>query len=235
MATLFISDLHLEECRPAITTLFLSFLRQYAASADALYILGDLFEAWIGDDERSELNKQVMKALRDLTDMGVPVYFMHGNRDFLIGKQFIKKTGCHLLPDPSVIKLYGQPVLLMHGDTLCTTDTHYLNFRKKVRNPLYQSLFLALPLSLRGYLAQRIRHASKRHTSLAPTTIMDVTPEAVTHQMTQHQVTLLIHGHTHRPQIHQLDQGQRVVLPAWETAGGMLVYNKQHELRFEIL
>ncbi len=153
VATLFISDLHLDPSRPAITALFLDFLRGEAAQAEALYILGDLFEAWVGDDEDSELALLVGSALRALVDSGVPVFVMRGNRDFLLGPEFARKTGATLLADPCVIHLCGQPTLLMHGDLLCSDDLAYLAFRQQVRDPQWQENFLAQSLDQRRAFA----------------------------------------------------------------------------------
>lgn len=157
MRTLFISDLHLEESRPEITAAFLTFIEELEADVDALYILGDLFEAWIGDDENTPLQVKVKTALGDLVSKSCPVYFIHGNRDFLIGQRFAEETGVQLLPDPSLIDLYGEPVLILHGDSLCTRDIAYMKFRQNMRNPEWQSLFLNRPLQDRRTTAQQLR------------------------------------------------------------------------------
>lgn len=230
--TLFISDLHLSSSYPQIVSIFLQFLTNQGRQADALYILGDLFEYWVGDDESSELADTIKKALKQLVDNGTPVFFIHGNRDFLLGKTFAQATGCQLLPDPCKIELYGKPALLMHGDTLCTEDVKYLKFRKYARNPCLQFLFRHLPLSLRQKLADEVRKRSHLHVSNTKHQIMDVTPATVAKTMLQHEVKLLIHGHTHRPNIHPLilheHAAYRIVLDAWHEHGNMLVYDENH-------
>ncbi|WP_235404427.1 UDP-2,3-diacylglucosamine diphosphatase [Enterobacter quasiroggenkampii] len=226
MATLFIADLHLQTEEPAITAGFLRFLRGEAKSADALYILGDLFEAWIGDDDPNPLHREMAAAIHALVDSGVPCYFIHGNRDFLIGKRYARESGMTLLPEEQVLDLYGRKVLIMHGDTLCTDDTGYLAFRAKVHTPWIQKVFLALPLFIRNRIAARMRAGSKAANSSKSMTIMDVNPQAVVRVMEKHDVQWLIHGHTHRPDVHSLNaNGQpahRVVLGAWHTEGSMV-------------
>ena len=221
--TLFIADLHLCQEEPAITAGFLHFLQREAPHCDALYILGDLFEAWIGDDDPNPLHQQVASALRALS---VPVYFIHGNRDFLIGQRFARASGMTLLPEEQVLTLYGHRLLIMHGDTLCTDDAGYLRFRAKVHNRWIQRLFLALPLRLRKRIAARMRADSKQANQHKSQTIMDVNQEAVTATLLRQQVRLLIHGHTHRPAIHQLtlqgETAQRAVLGAWHSRGSMI-------------
>ncbi|OAT76080.1 UDP-2,3-diacylglucosamine diphosphatase [Mangrovibacter phragmitis] len=226
MATLFIADLHLCTEEPAITAGFLRFLAQTAPQADALYILGDLFEAWIGDDDPEPLHQQIADAIRTLVNQGVPVYFIHGNRDFLLGKAFARRSGMTLLPQEQCVSLYGRPVIIMHGDTLCTDDHAYQDFRRKVHTPWIQRLFLALPLFIRRHIARKMRANSQQanqHKSLA---IMDVNPQAVQEAFTRHQAQWLVHGHTHRPAIHELEaNGQpalRAVLGAWHTEGSMI-------------
>ncbi|MBD8117197.1 UDP-2,3-diacylglucosamine diphosphatase [Pantoea agglomerans] len=221
--TLFIADLHLCQEEPAITAGFLHFLQREAPHCDALYILGDLFEAWIGDDDPNPLHQQVARALRALP---VPVYFIHGNRDFLIGRRFAQTCGMTLLPEEQVLTLYGRRLLIMHGDTLCTDDAGYLRFRAKVHNPWIQRLFLALPLWIRKRIAARMRADSKQANQHKSQTIMDVNQEAVVATMLRQQVPLLIHGHTHRPAIHTLslqgETAQRAVLGAWHSRGSMI-------------
>lgn len=229
MTTFFISDLHLDESRPAITELFLHFLTEQASQAQALYILGDLFEAWIGDDEQTPLHLQISAALQQLTQKDVPVYYIHGNRDFLIGEQFLQASGCQLLTDPTVIDLYGNPTLLTHGDILCTSDSRYQRYRRFVQHPLSKKIFLALPLSIRQKIANYLRNKSKQYTTTAAEHIMDVTPATVIATMQQYQVKQLIHGHTHRPAIHTLhlnnQTAKRYVLGAWEESGNTLIAN----------
>ena len=226
MATLFIADLHLQTEEPAITAGFLRFLRGEAKSADALYILGDLFEAWIGDDDPNPLHHEMAAAIKALVDSGVPCYFIHGNRDFLIGKRYARESGMTLLPEERVLNLYGRKVLIMHGDTLCTDDTGYLAFRAKVHTPWIQKVFLALPLFIRNRIAARMRAGSKAANSSKSMTIMDVNPQAVVRVMEKHDVQWLIHGHTHRPDVHSLiangQPAHRVVLGAWHTEGSMV-------------
>lgn len=221
--TLFIADLHLCTEEPAITAGFLHFLRREAQQADALYILGDLFEAWIGDDDPNPLHAEVAHALRQLA---IPCYFIHGNRDFLLGKRFAKASGMTLLPEEQVLDLYGRRVLIMHGDTLCTDDQGYLRFRAKVQQRWLQTLFLALPLFVRQRIALKMRAGSRQANSSKSQEVMDVNQQAVVAAMSRHQVQWLIHGHTHRPAVHPLliqDQAaERLVLGAWHEEGSMI-------------
>ncbi|MFG1175138.1 UDP-2,3-diacylglucosamine diphosphatase [Erwiniaceae bacterium CAU 1747] len=221
--TLFIADIHLCVEEPAITAGFLHFLRCEAQQADALYILGDLFEAWIGDDDPNPLHEEVAQALRQLT---IPRFFIHGNRDFLLGKRFARAAGLTLLPEEQLLELYGRRVLIMHGDTLCTDDAAYQRFRARVHQPWLQKLFLALPLSLRQRIAVKMRAGSQQANSSKEMAIMDVNPQAVAAAMHRHQAPLLIHGHTHRPAVHQLvvdgEPAERIVLGAWHEQGSMI-------------
>jgi len=224
--TLFISDLHLDPERPVITRLFTEFLDRQAGTADALYILGDLFEAWIGDDDDSELAQSVITALRHCAGRGTPVSIMHGNRDFLLGQAFASAAGCTLLDDPAVIDLYGTPTLLMHGDRLCTDDTGYLEFRAQVHSPEWQSAMLAKPLQERRAIARQLRNESRSRTAGKPESIMDVNAQAVIDSMDAHGTYRLIHGHTHRPALHELQvngrPAQRIVLGDWYEQGSVL-------------
>lgn len=231
MPTLFISDLHLDAERPQVTELFGRFLHEEGRGADALYILGDLFEAWVGDDDPSETGAFVARELRALGDAGVPVYFIRGNRDFLLGEAYARAAGMTILPDPAVVMLYGQPTLLMHGDTLCTDDVAYQQFRAQVRNPAWQQHFLSQPLAARVAFAQQARAASKAHQAGlqdkgAMETITDVAPETVAETLSRFGVQRVIHGHTHRPAIHDLEvEGrthQRIVLGDWYDQGSVL-------------
>ncbi|WP_454121756.1 UDP-2,3-diacylglucosamine diphosphatase [Kosakonia sp. Marseille-Q7440] len=226
MATLFIADLHLHTEEPAITAGFLHFLDGVAREADALYILGDLFEAWIGDDDPNPLHQRVADAIRALVDSGVPCYFIHGNRDFLLGKRFARESGMQLLPQEKVLNLYGRKVLIMHGDTLCTDDAGYQAFRAKVHQPWLQTLFLALPLFIRHRVAAKMRAGSRAANSSKSLAIMDVNQQAVIEAMEKHRVQWLIHGHTHRPAVHQLTANDapawRAVLGAWHSKGSMI-------------
>lgn len=223
MPTYFISDLHISEQQPETSALLLQFLQKIEAKADALYILGDLFNYWIGDDYTNPLLTQVKQALNQLTKSGVPVYFIQGNRDFLIGKRFCRETGITLLPDEVKIDLYGQPTLLMHGDTLCTLDTEYQAFRNTSRSWWWQAVMLRLPLKLRLKKAQRYRQASSSLKQQKSMQIMDVAAQTVIERMTVFDCDLLIHGHTHRPAIHSVElahgNGTRMVLGDWHPSG----------------
>ncbi|MGA9854761.1 MAG: UDP-2,3-diacylglucosamine diphosphatase [Gammaproteobacteria bacterium] len=226
MTTLFISDLHLHASRPRITQLFLDFLKQEPRNADALYILGDFFEVWLGDDDPDPHHVQIMDSVRELTDSGVPVYFMHGNRDFLIGADFAQRTGVQLLPDPKVVELFGISTLLMHGDTLCTDDVEYQAFRKLVRDPARQKAFLASSLAERQAFVTHARAASGLSTAQKSESIMDVNQQTVETVMQQHGVNRLIHGHTHRPAVHKFQSDgkskTRFVLGDWYHQGSIL-------------
>lgn len=228
MVTLFISDLHLEPTQSASTALFLDFLERRARQAKALYILGDLFEAWIGDDDDAELSRTAAAALRKLTDQGVPTYFLHGNRDFLLGERFAAASGIQLLPESVVINLAGERVLLLHGDALCTDDVEYQAFRAQVRDPAWRARTLALPLAHRRALAGQMRETSRQAAQQKAADIMDVNLTAVDQALRAHGVRRLIHGHTHRPAIHHwmLDgqPARRAVLSDWhDHQGGVLV------------
>ncbi|MFT5887679.1 MAG: UDP-2,3-diacylglucosamine hydrolase [Zhongshania sp.] len=226
MSTLFISDLHLDETRPDISRALFSFLQNTAVKAEALYILGDFFEAWVGDDDQSELIDLVTLALRELSDSGVRLYIMHGNRDFLIGQQFCQAVGATLLNDPTVIDLYGEPTLLMHGDSLCSADQQYMQFRKILRSPEWQQEGLSKPLEERRVIAKQLRMASGEANSNKAEDIMDVSPDDVLTALTEHQCLRLVHGHTHRPARHPLKlEGQaaeRIVLGDWDRSGWVL-------------
>lgn len=225
--SLFISDLHLCDSRSEMSRLFFDFLQTTAIHADALYILGDLFEYWLGDDTLdAPLNQQVCMQLRQLADSGVSVYFMHGNRDFLIAGQFAHACQATLLADPTLVDLYGTPSLLMHGDTLCTDDINYLAFRAQVRDPNWQSQFLAQPIASRINFAQQARARSESAKQEKTADIMDVNDDAVAAVLRQHLYPRLIHGHTHRPARHTITLDdyccERWVLPDWYHHGGYL-------------
>ena len=227
MSTLFIADLHLDDSRPQITTLFENYLAgDDVRNADALYILGDLVEAWIGDDDDAELPERIAAAIRKVRDSGVPVYFMVGNRDFLLGEAFAARAGMTLLEDGVVHDIHGQPTLLMHGDVLCTDDVEYQAVRRQVRNPQWQAQILAMPLQARRALAVQAREDSRKHTGSTMESIMDVNAEAVGDAMRHAGVTRLIHGHTHRPKIHSFEldgaSAQRIVLGDWYKQGSVL-------------
>lgn len=218
-ATLFISDLHLDPVRAPMVAAFEALLGGEAHRADALYILGDLFEAWVGDDDDSALAARVAGALRGLADSGVPIFFIAGNRDFLLGAAYAARCGMRLLDDGSTVDLYGTPTLLMHGDTLCTDDVAYQAFRAQVHTPEWQRQFLAQPLAARRAFASAARAASREHTGSASETIMDVNAGAVAHAMLDAGVRHLIHGHTHRPAVHNFmlseEPAERIVLGDW--------------------
>jgi len=224
----FISDLHLQPDRPGLTDVLLHFLgSEQARGSEGLYVLGDLFEYWIGDDLSIPDNREVIDAFRELSDKGTPVYFMHGNRDFLLGEEFVSETGGRLLPDPSVIDLRGERTLLMHGDTLCTDDTAYQAFRRQVRDPENQKAFLALPPEHRRQIATGLRSTSQSAQSEKSMDIMDVNKKAVNECMQKHGVQRLIHGHTHRPATHRFqlngEEATRIVLTDWKNdRGGVL-------------
>jgi UDP-2,3-diacylglucosamine hydrolase len=234
LTTLFISDLHLDGERPDITAQFLEFIEREATRAQALYILGDLFEAWIGDDDPDPDKRRVVAALRALTSGGVPAYFIHGNRDFLIGKQFCAETGVQSLADPTLVTVNGQRVLLMHGDTLCIDDHAYQRLRRIVRNPLVQFTLRRLSLRQRQKLAERMRAGSKAHIASmdkAAPQIMDVNQEEVQRTFEKYGVEFIVHGHTHRPAIHRVELGERavtrIVLGDWYEQGSVLRWGQQ--------
>jgi UDP-2,3-diacylglucosamine hydrolase len=223
--SLFISDLHLTEERPEANERFIGFLEEKARHADALYILGDFFEYWIGDDDIVEpFNAVVVGLLRDLTQKGTPVRFMHGNRDFLIGERFCAATGAQLLQDPTVAEIEGAKTLLMHGDTLCTDDLDYQAWRRTARNPAFQADFLSKSLPERRRLIVQMRERSKEVVQGKPAEIMDVNDDAVREVLRRHDVSRLIHGHTHRPGRHAIEvdgrRCERWVLPDWYGRGG---------------
>lgn len=220
MRTLFISDLHLDDRRPAALEWLAAFLQGPAVGADALYILGDLFEYWIGDDAVPPAARDLANALAALSAAGTATYFMHGNRDFLVGEEYARSAGLTLLPESVVVDLYGAPTLLLHGDTLCTDDIAYQAVRRQVRDPQWQAQVLALPVPRRLEMARDARDASARHTGTASMEIMDVNEQAVREAFLQHHVRRMIHGHTHRPAVHRHDlgggvNGERIVLADW--------------------
>lgn len=226
MTRLFISDTHLHESRPEVTEGFFRFLEEHASGAEALYILGDFFDSWIGDDDDSPLVQEVTARVRAVADAGTHLYIMHGNRDFLIGPKFVDAIDAELLPDPTIINLYGRSALLMHGDTLCTRDEAYMAFRRQVRSTQWQSEVLSKPLEERRHMALQLRKQSASMNSNKAQDIMDVTPEEVTRVMRRDKTPLLIHGHTHRPARHPINLGQasaeRIVLGDWHDRGWCL-------------
>jgi UDP-2,3-diacylglucosamine hydrolase len=230
VAALFISDLHIDAGRPAITERFLNFLRAEAVQADALYILGDLFESWVGDDAADAAQAAAIAGLRSLTSQGVPCFAMHGNRDFLLAARFCDQSGVRLLPDPLIITLYGERVLVMHGDALCTDDHAYQRLRATVRDAGWQRQFLALALASRRALAGAARTGSQAHTASLEYAIADVNADSVALALRNAGTTTLLHGHTHRPAIHALQvDGRpctRIVLGDWYDQGSLLRWDE---------
>ncbi len=224
--TYFIADLHLAENRPDITACFLAFMKNDAIKAEKLYILGDLFEVWFGDDYKTELTEAVINAVKALNSSGTKVYFIHGNRDFLLGNHYAKQANMILLPEKQLIDLYDEKVLLMHGDTLCTRDVDYQKFRKKSRSWWWQGFMKSLPLWLRKRIADNYRAKSKQAQQTKSLDIMDVTESEVVKDLEEYNCQLMIHGHTHRPNIHNLtannNPAQRIVLGDWYEQGAWL-------------
>jgi UDP-2,3-diacylglucosamine hydrolase len=236
MARLFVSDVHLDASAPEATELFIQFLRTEAADVEALYILGDLFEVWIGDDDPDPQKARIIAALHELTSNGVAGFVIHGNRDFLLGRGFCDRTGFRLLPDPVVMELDGERVLVTHGDALCTDDHAYQELRSTVRTAEWQRRFLALPFEVRNRFADKAREGSKAHNARMTPAIQDVNPAAVELAYRTTRVHRIIHGHTHRPGIHDtvVDGAsvQRIVLGAWYEEGSYLVYDTgRYELK----
>jgi len=240
MTTLFISDLHLQPTHPRLLDACLRFFDEEAKNAEALYLLGDLFEVWIGDDDDAAWINDFANALQQLRSGGTRLYFMHGNRDFLVGEKFAARCGMELLNETAVIDLYGRPTLLMHGDTLCTEDKEYLAFRAQVRNPLWQQQVLATPVEQRRQLAAQLRAQSKMAASNKAEDIMDVTPAEVSRVLSKFKVDLLIHGHTHRPARHELivsdgKQAERIVLGDWRDGDCMWFARAEREGSIELI
>lgn len=229
VTTLFISDLHLDPESPGIARQFVAFLDGEARSADALYVLGDLFEVWLGDDDPDPAAREIVTALRRLTDSGVPCFLMHGNRDFLIGRRFCDETGARLIDDGTIVEVHGERVLLMHGDLLCTDDTSYQRLRRIVRNPIVKWTLAHLSLARRRALAARMREGSRMHTGNTAPEIMDVNAHAVAETFRESGVSTMIHGHTHRPAVHELvvdgEEARRIVLGDWHTQGSVLAWS----------
>lgn len=232
MTTLFISDLHLSPNTPDINSCFQRFMREEAVNADALYVLGDLFDFWIGDDDNSDFAQQIRAEFKRLTDNGVPCFFTKGNRDFLVGKRFAKQTGVVLLGDETVIDLYGRRAVILHGDTLCTQDTQYLAFRAKVNQPWLQWLFNRLPMAVKTPIVKKVQSDARDTKKGKALSIMDVTQSEVEKVMAAHHVDLMIHGHTHRPNIHTFTtNGQeltRIVLGDWYEQGSILCFEPKN-------
>lgn len=238
--TLFISDLHLGAEHPQTEQLFLRFIQDTAPQAEALYILGDLFEAWAGDDDLDDpLHKRVTGALHKLSSGGTRVYLMHGNRDLLMGKELERACGAALLPDPTIIDLYGVPTLLTHGDQLCTDDHAYQAYRKQVHDPAWQRQFLAQPLAARKALIAQLRARSRDEKQSKTYDIMDVNGEAVVNFLREHQYPNLIHGHTHRPGHHVLHMDgytcERWVLGDWDTKASALRCDAAGIAKWEVI
>ena len=230
MTTLFISDLHLEAGRPEIGVQFLAFLSGEARDADTLYILGDLFEVWLGDDDPNPYYAGMKAAIRELVDSGIPVFFMHGNRDFMIGDEFATETGVTILQDPELIDLHGEKVLLSHGDALCTDDVEYQRFRAMTRNPEWQAMMLAKTIQERIAHALEARQGSVEHGKSLDDEITDVNQGAVEALIRKHGVDILLHGHTHRPAIHEVRLGDRtatrIVLGDWFEQGSVVRWDE---------
>ncbi|MCF6225083.1 MAG: UDP-2,3-diacylglucosamine diphosphatase [Xanthomonadales bacterium] len=228
--TFFISDTHLDDKHPEVTSLFLNTLETRVQGADALYLLGDIFEYWIGDDAIGETASEVARICTRLSDQGMRIYFQHGNRDFLLGETYAKHANWELIPDPLEIDLYGRQVLLMHGDSLCTDDSAYQAFRTQVRNPVWQKTFLSHTIAERINMAQQARSESMQHTANADNSIMDVNNNAVINAFREHQSKTLIHGHTHRPAVHDLAIAgkpyKRMVLGDWHQNGWLIEADK---------
>lgn len=233
MHSLFISDLHLNPQQPLVVEGFLSFLQGRARNSHRLYILGDFFDAWIGDDDDHPLALEIQEALRAYSTQ-TPTFFMRGNRDFLIGPKFAEQTGVTLLDDSALVDLGGRRALLMHGDTLCTEDRDYLEFRAMVRSPQWQAKVLALPLDQRRMMAADLREKSLSMNAIKAQDIMDVTPAEVERVMMEADVSLLIHGHTHRPAHHTLNlngqPAERWVLGDWHASGWYISADSSGEL-----
>ncbi len=230
MTTLFISDLHLDEECPNIGDQLLSLLEGEASNADALYILGDLFESWVGDDDPNKHYASIKTGLRALVDSGVPVYFMHGNRDFMIGEDFARETGVALLPDPTVLELHGTAVLLSHGDVMCTDDLEYQKVRTMTRDPEWQAMMLAKPLEERLAFAAHARKLSQARYESLNEEITDVNQREVVKAFDEHGVDVLLHGHTHRPAVHDVELSdriaKRIVLGDWYEHGSILRWDE---------
>jgi UDP-2,3-diacylglucosamine hydrolase len=214
---LFISDLHLQESHPKTCAAFFAFMQQHAMATQALYLLGDLFEYWAGDDDLdAPFNRQIVQAIRRVSDAGVAVYWIAGNRDFLIGAGFAEAAGATLLAEPHVATIAGQRIALLHGDAQCTDDVHYIAFRNQVRQPQWQAQFLAQPLAQRHAIIAGLRNDSRTEQSGKTSDIMDVTPLAIAQVFMDTATTLMIHGHTHRPALHAQGALLRYVLPDWD-------------------
>lgn len=230
MTTLFISDLHLTPSRTDITECFIRFMREEATKADALYVLGDLFEFWIGDDDNSPFSRSIKSEFKALTKSGVPCYFIHGNRDFLVGKRFSKETGVVLLDEVAVIDLYGTRAVVLHGDTLCTDDHSYQAYRKKVHQPWLQWIFNRMPMFIKKKIVTKVQQDIGQDKQKKSLEIMDVNQSEVEKVLSQTGTSIMIHGHTHRPDIHKINASgkikTRIVLGDWYEQGSVLVWQR---------
>ena len=239
--TLFISDLHLDADNEAITRCFLNYVHK-AQGSDALYILGDFFEVWVGDDDNNLLTDTVAKALSELATSGTKIYLMHGNRDFLLGNDYAKRCSAELIDEPAIIQCYGYKMVLVHGDSLCTRDLDYMKFRKMVRSERWQNEFLERSLVERHMIAQQTRQQSKEQSSHKASDIMDVTPQEVLDLLHRTETNILVHGHTHRPSVHKMrlqepingsNEAVRIVLGSWDTKGWALEFSAEgYELKY---
>ncbi|MGD8810183.1 MAG: UDP-2,3-diacylglucosamine diphosphatase [Gammaproteobacteria bacterium] len=230
MSVLFVSDLHLDADRPAAIDTFVDFIEREGVKSERFFILGDLFEVWVGDDDDDPAMARVIDAIAQLRHYEVPCYVMHGNRDFLLGDAFAQRTGAKILTDYVTVDIYGQALLLTHGDLLCTDDTAYMKLRATVRDPQWQSNFLARPIEERRQIAASLRERSKTETAMKSGEIMDVNQSAVEETLRSHGVNLLVHGHTHRPGVHRFDidgkPATRIVLGDWYTQGTILQWDR---------
>jgi len=226
---LFISDLHLSPERPEIIQLFVQFMTHQASTAHSLYILGDFVEYWLGDDDAAEGLSEVFSCMKQQADNGLKIFLMHGNRDFLMGEALAQRTGCTLINEPYIAKFNATPVLLMHGDTLCTDDVRYQQFRSQLRSQQWKDDFLSRPLAEREKIAQGLRNQSKEETQSKAEDIMDANADAVIRAFNEHNVALMIHGHTHRPDVHDLVVNEkpvkRIVLGDWYSQGSVLEFS----------
>lgn len=242
--TFFISDIHLSEDDEALTDLFLSFLEYMTPKAHTLYILGDLFEVWLGDDDNRPLAGLISRHLHNLSQDGLKIYLMRGNRDIMMGERFAKACGATLLADPTIINLYGVPTMLLHGDSLCTLDVKHQKYRKLTLHPKIRWIFLHLPLIIRQKIASYLRQKSKKHQSQTlietqsdTTDILDVNPHEVVEMLKLYECSQMIHGHTHKPKIHHIKElsppGTRVVLGDWGELGSVLICSEAHSFELQ--
>ena len=242
LIALFVSDIHLQPSLPRTTEAFFDFLAVHAPRTERIYILGDMFEYWAGDDDTTPYHSALITTLRTLTDSGVQIFWIAGNRDFLVGEEFAAKTGVQILIDPSVIEVAKHKILLAHGDAQCTDDVSYIAFRNMVRQEQWKKDFLALPLTQRKTIIEGLRVNSKMEQKGKTSEIMDVNSDAIKQLFTDHEVDTIIHGHTHRPAQHQHPEGRRYVLPDWDCdsvnskeRGGWLEIFEDGEISFHYL